>query len=62
MSAGITTEDRTRGILNPAAGLKRFELRRHAPLPTSPGSSIGTGSLAGLSTLPSSKRSCRTRA
>jgi AraC-like DNA-binding protein len=33
MSAGITTEDRTRGILNPAAGLKRFELRRHAPAP-----------------------------
>ncbi len=31
MNAGITTEDRTRGILNPAAGLKRFELRRHAP-------------------------------
>jgi AraC-like DNA-binding protein len=33
MSSGITTEDRTRGILNPAAGLKRFELRRHAPAP-----------------------------
>ncbi|MFT3775346.1 MAG: helix-turn-helix transcriptional regulator [Minicystis sp.] len=33
MSAGITTADRTRGILNPAAGLKRFELRRLAPSP-----------------------------
>lgn len=31
MSTGITTEDRTHGILNPGAGLKRFELRRRAP-------------------------------
>ena len=33
MSPGITTADHTRGILNPAAGLKRFELRRSAPAP-----------------------------
>jgi len=31
MSEAITTTASTRGILNPAAGLKRFELRRHAP-------------------------------
>jgi AraC-like DNA-binding protein len=29
----ITPRDSTRGILNPAAGLRRFELRRHAPAP-----------------------------
>lgn len=29
----ITTADPTRGILNPAEGLRRFELRRHAPAP-----------------------------
>jgi AraC-like DNA-binding protein len=31
MSSGITPSDRTHGILDPAGGLKRFELRRHAP-------------------------------
>src|SRR4051794_16121027 len=33
MSQGITSRDPTLGILNPAAGLKRFELRRYAPAP-----------------------------
>jgi AraC-like DNA-binding protein len=33
MSSGITAEDHTYGLLNPAAGLKRFELRRLAPAP-----------------------------
>jgi hypothetical protein len=33
MSAGVTTEDSTLGILDPAAGLRRFELRRHSPAP-----------------------------
>lgn len=33
MSQSITPEDPTRGILNPAAGLQRFELHRHAPAP-----------------------------
>jgi AraC-like DNA-binding protein len=33
MSTGITAADPTLGILNPAAGLRRFELRRHAPAP-----------------------------
>lgn len=33
MSPSITLEDPTRGILNPAAGLQRFELHRHAPAP-----------------------------
>ncbi|APR82443.1 Transcriptional regulator, AraC family protein [Minicystis rosea] len=33
MTSGITPESRTRGILNPAEGLKHFELRRHAPAP-----------------------------
>ncbi|MEP7120422.1 MAG: helix-turn-helix domain-containing protein [Byssovorax sp.] len=31
MSTGITREDPTYGLLNPAAGLKRFELHRHPP-------------------------------
>lgn len=33
MSSGITSADSTYGLLNPAAGLKRFELHRHAPAP-----------------------------
>jgi len=33
MSQGITTEDSTLGILNPAAGFKQFELRRYPPSP-----------------------------
>jgi AraC-like DNA-binding protein len=33
VSAGITAEDRTHGLINPAEGLKRFELRRRAPAP-----------------------------
>ena len=33
MSTGITSEDPTYGMLNPAAGLKRFELHCHAASP-----------------------------
>ena len=33
MTSGVTSRDRTRGILNPAEGFKHFELRRHAPAP-----------------------------
>lgn len=33
MSSSIPPEGRTLGILNPAAGFKSFELRRHAPAP-----------------------------
>ncbi len=33
MSASVTTADPTLGILNPAAGLRRFELRRCPPAP-----------------------------
>ena len=33
MSSAITAEARTRGLLNPVEGLKRFELRRLAPAP-----------------------------
>ena len=33
MSTGVTTADPTLGILDPSAGLRRFELRRHAVAP-----------------------------